>query len=834
MTTLAVPFAYYTGLKRHIFGNARLVGNWDASGRRSAQWTSQNMTETIGEDGCPCFRATVELEASQLGSTFSWGVVVDGPGGRDLWAIPTEVKDRSSTERVRSFDLTRPMREQRYYLTSCRRLGANKLFRDDSRDPGIRFAAWAPNARRVDVILGAIWDERSPEARSRGPFPRERICGGYLDAAGQQALPDVGPFELVREGDGVWATHADDQGLRSFAALDHRPYMFRIVKSDAPDGAWSYRTDLYSRCQIGSGAFDPAGTPYVGPVQQLDGSVSCSVVVDPEMVTEEFSDPEWPERSFIRDEIFWQDEHRPDRPMPRRVEDLVIYELHVGALGFGRPGAGSLADAMQFLDHLEDLGVNAVELLPLSEFGGGGQNWGYATSHHFAIEYSDGGRDQYKWFVRECHRRGIAVLVDVVYNHFVHRAERAEWMYDTDDHARNAYYWYEGWPSDYPQFDQVRPLEGGQGGYVDNMSTAFAPRYHEELVRQLFISSAVALVEEFHVDGFRVDQTTSIHAYNVRHADGVPVGDANVFGAKLLREWTRTLRLVRPEVILIAEDHSTWPAVTETAGDGLGFDARWYADFYHHLIGDKADTGSQYSRLLHVAGMGYDGPLALDYFAAALSASGDRKVVYYESHDEAGNSPGTHRTLVVAAGSEHLDEEVRRSAEARVRLVAGLTLLSAGTPMLFYGEEVGAVRDFTYGNVLANREDLAALKASTGQRMFALHRDMVGLRKAHAALRSHNLRALYVNNAHRVLAFRRWDDDEQFLILVSFRNEPFGAGYRLSGIDLPEGGWKEVFNSDSRLYGGDGVGNVGATLHAAGGTFEAVIPANGLLVFQRS
>ena len=96
----------------------------------------------------------------------------------------------------------------------------------------------------------------------------------------------------------------------------------------------------------------------------------------------------------------------------------MIYELHVGALGFGKPSdrPGTLEDAIAFLDYLVDLGVNAVELLPMSQFSGI-ENWGYGTTHFFGIEYSGGGRDQYKYFIKACHRRGIAVIFDVVYNH---------------------------------------------------------------------------------------------------------------------------------------------------------------------------------------------------------------------------------------------------------------------------------------------------------------------------------------------------------------------------------------------------------------------------------
>ena len=365
------------------------------------------------------------------------------------------------------------------------------------------------------------------------------------------------------------------------------------------------------------------------------------------------------------------------------------------------------------------LGVNAVELLPLSEFSGRSENWGYSTSHFCAVEYSGGGRDQYKFFVKEAHKRGIAVIMDVVYNHYSHDAQRAQWMYDAVWPDRNIYYWYEETP-----FKYARP----DGGYLDNMSTGHAPAYHEEMVRKLFISSAVALVHEFHADGLRVDQTTSIHGYNVLHADGRAVPDGNIYGAKLLRELGRTLRMIRPNVILIAEDHSDWDEVTKPVeGGGMGFDARWYADFYHHLAGDTQPASESYAKLLYRASRDFGQPmqpLRMDYFAGALGASGTQRIVYNESHDEAGNSPGplhdpdwdprdedkeftSHRSIVVAGGGAPLtDRNTRRYAEARCRFAYGVTVLSAGTPMFLFGEEVGAERRFKYNAVVQNREDL--------------------------------------------------------------------------------------------------------------------------------
>jgi 1,4-alpha-glucan branching enzyme len=102
-------------------------------------------------------------------------------------------------------------------------------------------------------------------------------------------------------------------------------------------------------------------------------------------------------------------------------------------------------------------------------------------------------------------------------------------------------------------------------------------------------------VDEFYLDGLRVDQTTSIHAYNRLHDDGRELPAANIWGRRFLRQLCQTMKLIDPEVVLIAEDHSGVPAVTEPAATGgLGFDARWYVDFYHHLIGDKGE-GAEYA-----------------------------------------------------------------------------------------------------------------------------------------------------------------------------------------------------------------------------------------------
>jgi len=812
-----VQFKYLTGLKKDLFRNVRLTGSWDENGRYSNQWISIPMQHAIAEDGCPCFEATVELDDSQVGWQFHWSVVLDGPGGSNLWGIPSEINNGASQERYLTFTVHSSSENdqlEKYYLTNCRHLGAQKYYLPNQQNPGVQFSVWAPNAQKVEVVFGG--------------------ASGYIADNGRGIDPSLGEFSLFRQKNGVWQTDPNESRFLNFSEYNHKPYMFRITKEE---GEVRYRTDLYSRCQIGQGNFNPEGQEYNGSYQDLDGTKSCSVVVDPELVAQDFYNQIWPQDKFISDEEFWRYEFNPNKPVPNKVEDLVIYELHLGALGYSQNRPGNFDDAMKLMDYFEDLGINAIELLPLAEFRDE-TNWGYETSHYFTMEYSAGGRDQLKHFVRECHRRGIVVILDVVYNHYSPDGERAQWSYDSDAPERNMYYWYEGDSNNYFYFDG-RPFP--EGGYIDNMSTGYSPRFHEEIVRKMFISSAAALLTEFHIDGFRVDQTTSMHSYNVLHADGRPMGNVNTFGAKFIREWTRTLKLIKPSVMLMAEDHSDWDLVTVSSNDGgLGFDAAWYSEFYHHLIGD-ARQGTEYAKLIPTAGFGDDRPLAIDYFAAALAESRDCKVVYHESHDEAGNASyeqggkriESRRTIVSAVNGAPLVGITRSFAEARTHFACGMTMLSAGTPMFFMGEEIGAEKQYRYKDFLDNREDLLGERQNNGRRLFKFYQDLIRFRLNHSGLRSHNIDIIYVHNANRVIAFKRWDETEEFLVVGSLNNSPFGDGYAIQNDRIPDGTWREMFNSDLESYGGNNVGNLRANITSSNGHIYVVIPANGFVVLQK-
>jgi 1,4-alpha-glucan branching enzyme len=312
-------------------------------------------------------RSTLPIGIRRLSGAWS----SNGPQGSNSWGIPTAVQDINSVERYRQFRPNggRVPQVERYYFTCGRRLGANKHFLAGRTTPGLRFAVWAPNARSVEVVFG----------NAKGYIANDGITG--ID-------PRRPVVALSRLADGIW----EGGPPGDFETFKNLPYMYRIVNAQ---GRTVVRTDIFSRSQIGKGAIDPVDGAWPGTVDTLDGTVSCSLVIDADVVRRGFeSTRPGAKPDLIPAEEFWATEFTPGLPVPTRVEDLVIYELHVGSLGFGKAGPGDLSDALAFLDHLVDLGVNAVELMPMAQFHGN-VGWGYGDTHHFCIEANAGGRDKY-------------------------------------------------------------------------------------------------------------------------------------------------------------------------------------------------------------------------------------------------------------------------------------------------------------------------------------------------------------------------------------------------------------------------------------------------------
>jgi 1,4-alpha-glucan branching enzyme len=154
--------------------------------------------------------------------------------------------------------------------------------------------------------------------------------------------------------------------------------------------------------------------------------------------------------------------------------------------------------------------------------------------------------------------------------------------------------------------------------------------------------------------------------------------------------------------------------------------------------------------------------------------------------------------------------------------------------MFLFGEKVGAQKRFKYNAVLQNREDIKGMAGNDGEGRFLyrFYSEVNALRSAHTGLRSRSIEIIHVHNDNRVIAFRRWDEYESFLIIASLADHPYDNGYVVHGENLRSGLWREVFNSDATQYGGAGVGNAGTMLRCANGDINPVIPFAGFVVLQ--
>jgi 1,4-alpha-glucan branching enzyme len=242
--------------------------------------------------------------------------------------------------------------------------------------------------------------------------------------------------------------------------------------------------------------------------------------------------------------------------------ELVIYEMHVGTFNVKEDGqVGTFDSAIEKLPYLQELGINAVEVMPVMEFSGD-FSWGYNPSHPFAVESIYGGPDAFKRFVKAAHEHGIAIIVDVVYNHFG-PSDLDLWQFD-------------GWS------------QNGKGGiyfYNDRRSHTpwgdTRPDYGRDEVRQYLRDNALMWFEEYRVDGLRWDAITYIK--NIEGNEANPANDIPE-GWSLMQWINEEIQQRFPGKISIAEDlkNNAWVAKDVGAG-GAGFNAQWDSEFVHPI-----------------------------------------------------------------------------------------------------------------------------------------------------------------------------------------------------------------------------------------------------------
>ncbi len=495
----------------------------------------------------------------------------------------------------------------------------------------------------------------------------------------------------------------------------------------------------------------------------------------------------------------------PELAMPPWNE-LVLYELHVGTFdsqGGRRDGSGNFDKVIARLPYLKSLGINALQVMPLMAFPSE-RSWGYSLTNPFSVEPSYGGPDGLKKLVDVAHALGIALIIDVVINHF--GPDNLDlWQYD-------------GWS------------ENGKGGiYFYNDQRAWTPwgenrpDFGRGEVRQYLRDSALLWLEEFRFDGLRMDATLFIR--NSRGEENRPECDLPE-GWTLMQWINDEVERFFPGRLLIAEDLQRSEWITKPVSEGgLGYHMQWDPAFCYPVRQNVIAVADESRSMRDVAH-------AIEF---TYNNEPSQRVIYSDSHDQDAN------------GQSRLPQQVDPNdpegyfARKRSSLAAGLVLTSPGVPMLFEGQE------FLESGWFRAETSLDWGKLRTHSGINRLYRDLVHLRRnlfgVTRGLMGRSVHLHHFNEQDKILGFHRWDQGgarDDVIVLACFANREIERDYR---VGFPRGGrWLIRFNSDWKGYSRDfhDVGSPGGAIDAApeprdGFGFSATvrIPAYGLLILSQ-
>jgi 1,4-alpha-glucan branching enzyme len=441
--------------------------------------------------------------------------------------------------------------------------------------------------------------------------------------------------------------------------------------------------------------------------------------------------------------------------------------MHVGA--FSVPDGvdhGTFATTKDGLARLADLGVDVVEMMPVQDFGGGPASWGYNPQLFLAPKPSYGTSSDLRALVDEAHAQGIAMWIDVVYNHTDGYSKAPLRCFDGDCAA--------GAPGSY---------FFGPGAYA---STPWGPRldYTKKQVADMILDSVHAWLTEYRGDGFRWDSVS-----NIRALDGqgtTPGGHDLLVRAN---DWTHGLGGAS-----VAEDLKGYDAITKTtASGGFGFDAQW--DGFGYTVTDVLSGFADDARDLGKLAGALRGNYAGDPFA---------RLLFVEDHDTVGNGGARLPSKIDAANPESF------AARKRSMLGGVLLLTTPGVPMLFMGQE-----DLAAGGFVDPPAHVPSVPPTTaGARMHAFYKDMIRLRRnldgGAGGLLDAEVDVFHQNDATKVLAYRRHGPSgEDVLVVVNLRNK----AYARYDVGAPAAGpWRVRLDTDSKTYGDDLGGGGPATV----------------------
>ncbi|WP_233608319.1 1,4-alpha-glucan branching protein GlgB [Nocardia stercoris] len=468
-------------------------------------------------------------------------------------------------------------------------------------------------------------------------------------------------------------------------------------------------------------------------------------------------------------EHIWQDDAwLAARARSEPVNDpMSVYEVHLGSW---RPGLSYREAGDQLAAYVTAHGYTHVEVLPVAEHPFGG-SWGYQVTGYYAPTARFGTPDDFRYFVDRLHRAGVGVILDWVPAHF----PRDDWALARFDGTAL-----------YEHADPRRGEQPDWGTYVFN--------YGRHEVRNFLVANARYWIEEFHIDGLRVDAVASMLYLDYSRPSGgwepnIHGGRENLEAVEFLREVNAAVHERYPGVVTIAEESTTWPGVTRPVDvGGLGFTFKWNMGWMHDTLGYLARD--QVHRRWHHNEI---------TFSTVYAWS--ENYVLPISHDEVVYGKGTLWSRMPG------DDWAKACG---VRVLLSYMWAHPGKQLLFMGQDFGQSLEWSHDDGL----DWHELENPLHQGISVLVRDLNAAYRAHPALWSRDTSPggyAWIeadDSEHNTLAFLRHGTGESAVVACVFSFS--GAELRDYRLGLPSTGrWREILNTDAIAYGGSGIGNLG-------------------------
>jgi len=446
---------------------------------------------------------------------------------------------------------------------------------------------------------------------------------------------------------------------------------------------------------------------------------------------------------------------------------MSVYEMHFGSW---RPGLSYRDAADQLIDYISETGFTHVEFMPLAEHPFGG-SWGYQVTGYFAPTARFGTADDLKYLIDRLHQAGIGVLMDWVPGHF----PKDEWALAKFDGQA--------------LYEHSDPRRGEQ---MDWGTLIFD--FGQSQVRNFLVSNALYWLEEFHIDGLRVDAVASMLYLDYSRNEGewepnIYGGRENLEAISFLQEVNATAYKRNPGAVIIAEESTSFPGVTKpTVGGGLGFGLKWNMGWMHDSL-QYIERDPMYRSHHH------------NEITFSFVYANSESFLLPISHDEVVHGKGSLLTKMPGDQWQKL---------ANVRAYLAYMWAHPGKQLLFMGSEFGQPSEWSEERGLdwwiLDQPVHAALQRLVGQ-LNRVYRDepALWLRDNEAG----GTEWLNGNDAQNsAVSFLRWDNDgNPIAVLMNFSGRPIGP-YR---IGLPFAGeWQELINTDATEFGGSGVGNYGS------------------------